>query len=358
MRLIQHWLLLGVASTLAACSASPGGNDAASVPAASLVTLTVASTQVARERDWDGRIEAIEHATLAAQTGGRVADLFFDVGDVVEEGAVVVRFTAVEQQSGQRQAQAALEAARASAAEAQANFRRIEDIHARRLVAKSEFDRAQAASDAAQAQLAAARAALKTADEHVGYTAIRAPYRGVVTARHVEPGETVSPGQPLLSGLSLDRLRLLVALPQGEAARIRSDARAVVVTDDGRRILATRITVFPQVDAVSSMVGVRLHLPEGEAGLMPGMSAKAVFELGQAQAILIPTTALAVRGEVESVYVIDVDGLIGLRQVRTGRRQDGEVEILAGLTPGEQVAVDAAQALQARRAQRARMAER
>ena len=351
MRLIQHWLLLGVASTLAACSASPGGNDAASVPAASLVTLTVASTQVARERDWDGRIEAIEHATLAAQPSLIRRPL-------VEAAAVVVRFTAVEQQSGQRQAQAALEAARASAAEAQANFRRIEDIHARRLVAKSEFDRAQAASDAAQAQLAAARAALKTADEHVGYTAIRAPYRGVVTARHVEPGETVSPGQPLLSGLSLDRLRLLVALPQSEATRIRSDTRAVVVTDDGRRILATRVTVFPQADAVSSTVGVRLHLPEGEAGLMPGMSAKAVFELGQAQAILIPTTALAVRGEVESVYVIDVDGLIGLRQVRTGRRQDGEVEILAGLTPGEQVAVDAAQALQARRAQRERMAER
>lgn len=342
---------------LTACSSDIDTRSTA-LPDMGLSTLTVALEAFPYQRDWDGRIEAIDHATLAAQTGGRVADLPFDVGDVVEEGTVVVRFTAVEQQSGQRQAQAALEAARANAAEASATFRRIEDVHARGLVARSEFDRAKAAHDAAQAQLAAARAGLRSADEQVGYTAIRAPYRGVVTARHVEPGETVVPGQPLLSGMSLDRLRLVVDLPQREAARIQSDTVAVVLVDDGRRIPASRITVFPQADAASNTVAVRLDLPEGEAGLMPGMSAKAEFELGQAQVLRIPRAALAVRGEVASVYVVQADGLIALRQVRTGRQRQDEVEILAGLMPGEQVAVDAAQALQARREQRAQMAER
>lgn len=353
-------ILIPALLMLAACSpGAPGGGVA--VPAVTLETHTVALTTLPQTHDWDGRIEAIERATLAAQTGGRVADLPVDVGDVVEEGTVVVRFTAVEQQSGQHQAQAALEAARAHAIEVAATFRRIEEVYARKLVARAEYDRARAAHDAAQAQLAAARAGLKAADQQVGYTAIRAPYRGVVTARHAEPGETVSPGQPLLSGMSLDRLRLVVDVPQAQAARIVPDhagTRAFVLTDDGRRVAVTRITVFPQADDASHTVRVRLDLPENESGLAPGMSAKAVFELGETQAVSVPVSALARRGEVESVFVVQPDGLIALRQVRSGRRLDDAVEILAGLTPGDAVAADAAAALAARHAQRARMARR
>ncbi len=160
-------IVLGMAlASMAACSGS-SDERAAAVPAVSLETLTVAPTQVPRLREWDGRIEAIEQATLAAQTGGRVADLSVDVGDVVDEGQVLVRFTTVEQKAGQRQALADLEAARAAASEAATSFRRVQDIYARRLVAKSELDRAEAANDAAQAQLAAARAGLKRADEQV-----------------------------------------------------------------------------------------------------------------------------------------------------------------------------------------------
>ena len=356
MRSILHAMPLLTALALSACS-SGSSDEGATVPAVSLETHTVALTSLPQTRDWDGRIEAIDRATLAAQTGGRVADLPVDVGDVVEEGAVVVRFTAIEQQSGQHRAQAALDAARASAIEAAAAFHRIEDVYARKLVARADYDRARAEHEAAQAQLTAARAALKAADEQVGYTAIRAPYRGVVTARHVEPGETVSPGQPLLSGMSLDRLRLVVDLPQGEAARISPDARAFVLTDDGRRIAATRITVFPQADVASHTVSVRLDLPEGETGLAPGMSAKAVFALGETSVLSVPVSALARRGEVASVFVLQADGLVALRQVRSAQVRDDAVDILAGLSPGEVVAVDAAAALAARRTQRARMAE-
>lgn len=342
---------------LVACSpAAPEPPVAA--PAVSLATLTLQSETVPQVRSWDGNIEAVARATLAAQTGGRVAELLFDVGDVVEEGAVVVRFTAVEQQSGQRQAQAALAAARAAANDAASHLRRMERVYARGLVARAERDRAQAEHEAAQAQLAAARAGLKAADEQVGYTAIRAPYRGVVTARHVEAGETVSPGQALISGLSLDRLRLVVELPQRVAATLDAQRPAHILTDDGRRIPATTVTVFPQADAASHTVTVRLDLPEYEAGLLPGMSAKALFEHGEADMLRVPATALARRGEVESVYVLAPDGLLMLRQVRTGQRHGDRVEILAGLEPGETIATDAAAALQARRMQREKLAER
>lgn len=356
MRPIRFLPLLAMLWLAACSSAAP--EQARSIPAVSLATITLAPQTLPLTRSWDGRIEAIDRATLAAQTSGRVAELPFDVGDVVEEGTVVVRFTAVEQQSGQRQAQAALAAARAAANDAAAHFRRIEDVHARGLVARADHDRAKAAHEAAQAQLAAARAGLNAADEQVGYTAIRAPYRGVVTARHVEAGETVSPGQALISGLSLDRLRLVVDLPQRVAATLDPQRPAYILSDDGRRIPASRVTLFPQADAASHTVSVRLDLPENETGLLPGMSAKALFAQQESAVLTVPATALAQRGEVESVYVLAPDGLIALRQVRSGRRLDDSVEILAGLVAGETIAVDAAAALQARRMQREKMAER
>lgn len=351
-------IVLGMAlASMAACSGS-SDERAAAVPAVSLETLTVAPTQVPRLREWDGRIEAIEQATLAAQTGGRVADLSVDVGDVVDEGQVLVRFTTVEQKAGQRQALADLEAARAAASEASTSFRRVQDIYARRLVAKSELDRAEAANDAAQAQLAAARAGLKRADEQVAYTAIRAPYRGVVTARHVQAGETVSPGQALLSGLSLDRLRLRVDVPPAVVQQLNADTPAWVINAHGERIPAERIIVFPHADGSSHQVGVRLDLPVAASGFMPGMSAKAVFQLGDATVLSIPATALSLRGEVESVFVLDAGGRVDLRQVRSGRRfENGDIEILAGLVEGDVVAMDAAAGLEARRSQRAALKE-
>lgn len=352
------WLACGIILAAGACSSDRSASPVPVAPATALETLVLTPTKVAASRAWDGRIEAIANATLAAQTGGRVAELPVDVGDRVEEGAVVVRFTQVEQQSGQRQAQAGLTAARAAADEAAATLHRVEDVYARRLVSAADYDRAKAAHNAAQAQLGSARAALRSADEQVGYTAIRAPYRGVVTARFVQPGETVAPGQPLLSGLSLDRLRLVVDVPQSLAAQLRADTPASILTDDGRRIAATRLVITPQADVGSHAVSVRLDLPEGEPDLLPGMSAKALFDIGTEEVLAVPATAVATRGEVVSVFVLRDDGLIAMRQVRLGRTLGGDVEVLAGLSARETIAVDAAAALQARRTQRAAVTER
>ena len=358
MRLLTLPVLgLATAALLAACSSSPPPLSAPK-PVTGLETTPLGTSVWPLERDWDGSVEAVDRATLAAQTGGRVADLLVDVGDMVEEGQVLVRFTAVEQQAGQRQAQAALHAARAQADDAAVTFRRIQEIRARKLVSQAELDRAQAHHEASQAQLAAARAALKAADQQVGYTAVRAPYRGVVTARLVEQGETVAPGQPLLSGLSLDHLRVVVSVPQGAAQQIDPAAPAFVIDQNGERRMASRVTVFPQADAAAHSVQVRLDLPEGTTGFMPGSSAKAVFYFGDVEVLAVPKSALVQRGEVQTVAVVHDDGLLGLRQVRTGRQMDDTVEVIAGLSAGDVIAVDAAAALEARRKQRAAMAER
>lgn len=310
-----------------------------------LETLVVAPEIVAKERIWDGVVEAVYQATLSAQTAGRIRELPVDVNDIVQSGQVVARFTDVEQRSGKQQAEAALRSAEAAYAEAQFNFTRIEQMLADELVSRAAYDQALARRDAARAALAAARAAVSGAGEQVEYTLVRAPYAGIVTERQVQVGEAVQPGQPLLSLLSLDRLRLHVEIPQSEVAAVRAHGRAVVLLDDGRRIEAERVIVFPQADPATHSFRVRVELPEQETGLQPGAIAKVAFVLGETQRLLLPASTLRQRSEVSTVYVVDADGVVRLRQVRPGHRYGDRVEILAGLTEGERVVKDPIAAL-------------
>src|SRR6185312_9994968 len=108
-----------------------------------------------------------------------------------------------------------------------------------------------ATRDAAVAAVAAAQAALEAAREGVTYTEIRAPYAWVVSKRLVHVGESVHPGTPLISGLSLGELRVAVDIPQSMLEQVRRLRQAAVYIGD-RRIEATHVTVFPEAAVPSS----------------------------------------------------------------------------------------------------------
>jgi len=333
-----------------------GGQELAApapAPLPTLATLTITPENAARERIWDGVVEAVNQATLSAQTAGRVVELPFDVDDYVSAGAVVVRFTDVEQQSASRQAQAQVRAAEALAREAEADYTRIADVYARKLVAKAQLDQATARRDSARAALEAAKAGVRGAGEQVDYTVIRAPFTGIVTARHVQVGEAVRPGQALISGLSLGQLRIAVEVPQSDISAIRAQKKAsVLLGEDGaKRIEASSVTVFPYADAQSHSFKIRVELPVEETGLHPGMTVKVAFAVGETQRLLVPLSALVRRSELSAVYVRSNDNL-SLRQLRVGHRFGDRIEVLAGLSAGEEIALDpqaASAALIARR---------
>lgn len=331
------------AFALSGCGEDPVvPGDAQAVP---FETLVVAARDSARERRWDGVVEAVNQATLSAQTAGRVLELPFDVNDYVEAGSVVVRFTDVEQVSAQRRASAAVRSAQAAAAEAEADFRRTEELVSKQLLARAALDQVRARRDAARAALEAARAGVSEAGEQVDYTVIRAPYSGILTERHVEIGESVRPGQALVSGLSLDRLRVNVEVPQSDVTAIREHGAAAVLLPDGRRIEAERVVVFPYADPATHSFKVRVELPEAETGLQPGMTVKTAFKTGEARQLWVPRSALVTRSEVTAVYVVDARQRVSLRQVRLGHREGDAVEVLAGLSDGDRIAADPVAAL-------------
>lgn len=327
-----------VALTLAlqGCGGDAPGSSAP--PPSPLESIELALERTPLERKLDGKIEAVNQGTVAAQTSGRVTAILYDVNDFVPAGAVIVRLRATEQRTGLLQAQAALREAIARETESKQRFDRVASMYSNKLVAKAALDEATASRDAATAHLAAARAALQSAQEGIAYTEIRAPYAGVVTRRNVEVGATVAPGTPLMSGLSLQYLRVAVDIPQSIVDQVRRIRKAAVYVD-GRRVEASKITIFPEA-AASNTFRARIDLPENATDLYPGMFVKVAFVVGEAQRLLIPASSLVERGEITAAYVVDESGRTSLRQIRLGHRFDNKVEVLAGLTAGERIAAD------------------
>ncbi len=301
-------------------------------------TVEVDYETAPRERIWDGRIEAVNQATVSAQTSGRIAELPFDVNDFVDAGKVIMRFTDTEQRAALTRAEASLEEGQARYAEAEQEFERVSNMFENGTVSKARFEQAKANRDAAMARLTAARSGVATAKEQLEYTVVRAPYAGIVAKRHVEMGELVSPGQPLITGLSLQSLRVNVDVPQGMFHAIRTIGKAFVYIDE-ERITAKGLTFFPVADPTANTFRVRVELPEGSATLYPGMIAKVGFVVGETKRLLIPSAAVVRRSELSAVYVATGDQVV-LRQVRLGRRYGDSIEVLAGLAAGESVATD------------------
>ncbi len=320
--------------------ASGGALAAAGLP---FQTTQVKSETVPHERVLDGTVEVVNKTTVSAQTSGEVTEVRYDVGDFVKQGSVIVRIRPIKQKATLDQARAQVAEAQARLRQAEKEYRRIRDIYARKLVAKAKLDAAEAELKAARARLAAARAALKRAEEQVRQTEVRAPYSGIVTEKHVDVGEFVNVGQPLMTGISLDKLRVSVEVPQSAINRLRRHKQARVLTDalcEEGRAEAGGITFFPYADPVTNTFRVRVDLAQACRGLLPGMFVKVAFLLGEQRELLVPTAAVAYRGEVTGVYVIDDQDRPHFRQIRLGRRHGEAMIVLAGLAEGERIALD------------------
>lgn len=315
--------------------------------AAELATAEVSMETLSREFRLDGVVEAINKATVSAQTQGTIQQILVDVDDFVEKGAVIMQLKDVSQKAQLKKAQAGEKEAISHLSQAEDEFKRIKDIYAKKVVSKSKMDEATHALSAAKARLQSARASLEEAQEQLSYTRVTAPYSGIVTERHVEVGETVQTGAKLMTGVSLDKLRVNVDVPQSLINKIRVYGKAFVYTeaalgtgDEQVQVPVEKITIFPIADRASNTFKVRLDLPEGIVGLFPGMFVKASLVTGEKDVLMVPEQCAVYRSEVTAIYVIADDGTVNFRHVRLGSRSNSSLAVLSGLSEGEKVALD------------------
>ena len=337
---MRRILALAAALLLTACGGGEAPPKASS--AAHVNTAPVEMRELELTSSAEAVIEAVRQSTVAAQIAGRIVDLRFDVGDYVKKGQVIARIDerAVAQAAAASEAQ--VREAEAALRNARVQFERTKQLVAQKFVAPAALDKAESDYKGAQERVAALLAGAGQAATERSFATIVAPYSGVVSVRHVELGEMATPGKPLMTGFDPATLRAVATVPQAQMGAIQSGSKArVEIPSLGKWVDATRVTVVPSADPRTHTTQVRLDLPADLRGVYPGVYARAHFVTGRAPRLLVPRPAIMQRSEVTAVYVVDEKGALQLRQVRLGSASDElSVEVLAGLRPGERVALE------------------
>lgn len=287
-------------------------------------------------------VEATRQSTVSAQVTGRIVEVNYDVGDYVKKGQVLVRIDQTEAQQVLAGSQAQVAEARAAYDNARVEFERTRDLARQKFVSQAALDKAQAALRVAEAQLKTAMAGAGQAATTKSYTTVVAPYSGVVSARHVELGEMAAPGKPLLTGFDPGDLRVIASVPQYKVPEIRTSPRASIeIPSINKWIPGTTITVLPTADSRTHSTRVRVDLPPDVRDVYPGVFARVHFTVGRGRKLVMPAAAVLRRSEVTGAYVVSGEGQVSFRQIRVGEMTgEGLVEVLAGLVPGESVALD------------------
>lgn len=310
---------------------------------ADIPTVRVEARPTAIVHTAEATLEAVNQATIASRVAGRIVDLPVDAGDRVGHGDIVLRIDAAEADQALAASDAAVAQAQASLANARADHDRARSLLSRNFVSQSAVDHARTAVLAAEAQLRAARAGREQASTARAYTTIASPISGVVSMRHVEAGEMAMPGAPLLTIFDPAAMRAVVDVPQSRVGSVAGGVlgASVELPDLNRRIEAARVTVLPAADARTHTLRLRVDLPSGLEGVVPGSFARVHFTTGETATIRVPVEAVLRRSEITGVYVVDERNAFSLRQIRTGpMHADGTVEVLAGLIGGEEIALD------------------
>lgn len=294
----------------------------------------------------DGVVEATRQSTVSAQISGRVKEIFFDVGDRVSKGQILLKIDEREAEQALAGSRAKLSEAQAALQNARLNYERSQELFKQKFISQAALDKAKSDYEMAKAQAEASEAGAQQSALAQSYTSVIAPYGGVVSARMVEMGEMVTVGKPLMTGFDPSQLRVIANVSQDRLKDIGAHPQVTVeVPSLNRWLKAASVTVQPSADLRTHSTPVRIDLPANQANLYPGMFVRAHFVVGKENKMLIPASAVVRRSEVVAVYVVDERGTPHLRQVRLGEANaQNEIEVLAGLNIGERVARDAIKA--------------
>lgn len=311
--------------------------------------VTVAQPEVrpAVERvELTGSFTARRAAQLSPRLSGLVETIDIDAGDAVAAGDVVVRLDDRLAELQLAQAEAAVAQARASFDEAV----RLRDEALRlsedRFLPDTEIQARKSAVQVARAALDVASAERDTTAERLERHAIVAPFDGVIARRLTEAGEWVETGTAVAELVAVDDLWLDVQAPQRLWPRLRQETEVSVVMDalGGRTFNAQIAARVPVSNPAARTFLLRLVLPDADADITPGMSARALLRLtSDADALLIPRDAL-IRYPDGTITVFVVDDSdspprVRQREITIGRVDGDRAVVESGLESGQAVVV-------------------
>jgi HlyD family secretion protein len=338
-------LLIGLGFLTGGGSKSAGGGGGGSA-AGQVPTVTVVvpgRSDVGRIVTASGPLSARRDQPVGiAGQGGRVVRVLVDAGSWVRAGQVlaVVDRSVQAQQAAQLSAQ--VEAAKADAALAQANYDRAVALQGRGFVSKAEIDSKKAARDAAFAQVRVAQAQLAATRAQIGQLDVVAPTAGLILARNVELGQIVSPGSGALFRLAENgQMEMRAQLAQQDLSFVHVGMPAQVTPVGSDRSMAGNVwQVAPIIDPQSRLGEVRIAVPY-DASVRPGGYADAKITAGTTSAPRLPQSAVLSDDKGNYVYIINARNEVERRNITIGGVDENGVTIASGLAGNEAVVLSA-----------------
>lgn len=320
----------------------------APLAAQTLPQVNVAAVQlraVGSGFEMDGVVQPVKQSTVSAQASGRLVSLAVKAGDPVRAGQLLATIDDRETQTGVQRSRAQAAQAQAELRNAQANFDRTRELLAQGFVSKAAMDTADAQLKSAQAGRDQASAGEKQSGLSQGFTRVTAPFDAFVLQTVSEVGDLAFPGKPLLTLYAPLPLRAVVQVPVSRSVQVQGSTAVEVQVSaaDGslQWVRPSQTSHLPTADAVSQTIEWRLELPaSASTGLLPGQQVRVRFAAGQSQRLLMPASAVLRRGELTAVYVVSGQGF-ALKAIRLGADHGAQgVEVLAGLSGVDRVALD------------------
>ncbi len=312
---------------LAACGSGSQGKERDRPPP--LVKVEPAQPMRFVERiDAVGTALANEQVTLAAPVTERIVRLNFDDGSFISKGQTVAVLAAAQES-------AQLSEAQARAREAQQQLSRIEALRRRGFATKSSADAQVALAAQARAQAAGARA-------QIGDRMVTAPFSGWVSLRNISAGAVVQAGTEIATISDVSSIKLDFPVPETVLSALKQGQtiEAVSAAYPDQPFRGQIATIDPVIDPNTRSVTVRARLPNPDRRLKPGMLLTVAIETAPRMSLSVPELAVVGEGESRFVYTVGPDGAAKRVPVRTGIRQEGRIEIVEGLRPGQQVVTE------------------
>jgi RND family efflux transporter MFP subunit len=315
-----------------------------------------------------GYVVARRMSTVASKVTGRVLEIYVEEGMAVKKDQVVARLDPVNSRTVLTMAERELEASHRNLAEievrlgdARRTLERNEALVKQQLVSESALDASRAEVNALAARLEASKAQVKVSESSLAMRRIdyndlnvRAPFTGVVISKDAQPGEMVSPisagGGFTRTGIAtivdMDSREVEVDVNEAYINRVKSNQRVEATLDayPDAPLAAHVINIVPTADRTKATVRVRIGFDQLEAHILPDMGIKVRFLDDQPVAqnaskgprIRVPSVAVQREGGDTYVWVVN-EGRVERRAVTVGAENDGNVEVLAGVSSGEEL---------------------
>jgi len=279
-----------------------------------------------------GTVRANEQVDLVSEVAGVVEKILFKEGTAVERGQMLVKIDDEELQAQRDRVEHRLRLAESREA-------RQRELREQGVVSEQDYD-------VARNELNVLRADLRLIEAQIEKTSIRAPFAGIVGLRYVSQGSLVSAQTRIATLQDLDPVKIDFSLPEKYAGVIRTGTEvSFEVEGSDRRYEAEIYAVEPRVDAETRSLVIRARTPNPGRRLLPGAFADVSLAIGDVRdALAVPSLAVIPELGGKKVFVVE-EGRAQPRRVETGIRTDTEVQITAGLEPGDRVIVSAVQRL-------------